>query len=400
MTRGPDAAALNNLADAVVGQLPRILADVHALLEARDADYAAFLAAEYDEVLGAAGHFVRRLFEPDAAPGAGVERALFEEIGRAHRRADRPIAPLLAMYRAGSAVVWRHLAAVAIPAGVSADVVAAAAARVLSAIDLLSAATVDGYLDGVGADALDQARIELHELLLSGRASTHAVEAAAHRAGWPLPRTAAVVLVEADERGERWLRRLPERPLYGPHGDVLVAIVTDPDGPTRRERLRRALAGGRAVVGPFGPVDALPGSLELAELAHRLQSSGVLHDDPAFVDEHLDALVVHRDERVLAELRARCLAPLDGVPDGTRERLVETLGCWLGNMGRPAEIAESLHVHPQTVRYRLRRLRELFGPALDDPASRAALTLALAWGPPGGDHHQEPVDQPTTCGSG
>src|SRR3954469_462774 len=75
MTRGPDAAALNNLADAVVGQLPRMLADVYALLEARDADYAAFLAAEYDEVLGAAGHFVRRLFEPDAAPGAGVERA-------------------------------------------------------------------------------------------------------------------------------------------------------------------------------------------------------------------------------------------------------------------------------------------------------------------------------------
>jgi hypothetical protein len=150
MTRGPDAAALNNLADAVVGQLPRMLADVYALLEARDADYAAFLAAEYDEVLGAAGHFVRRLFEPHAAPGAGVERALFEEIGRAHRRADRPIAPLLAMYRAGSAVVWGHLAAVAIPAGVSADVVAAAAERVLSAIDLLSAATVDGYLDGVG----------------------------------------------------------------------------------------------------------------------------------------------------------------------------------------------------------------------------------------------------------
>ena len=68
MTRGPDAAALNNLADAVVGQLPRMLADVYALLEARDADYAAFLAAEYDEVLGAAGHFVRRLFGTRARP--------------------------------------------------------------------------------------------------------------------------------------------------------------------------------------------------------------------------------------------------------------------------------------------------------------------------------------------
>jgi PucR C-terminal helix-turn-helix domain/GGDEF-like domain len=400
MTRGPDAAALNNLADAVVGRLPMILADVHVLLETRDTDYAAFLTAEYEEVLTAARYFVRRLFEADVAPGAGVERPLFEEIGRAHRRADRPVAPLLAMYRAGSAVVWRHLAAVAIPAGVSADVVAVAAERVLGAVDLLSVATLDGYLDAEGADARDQARAELHDLLLSGRASTQAVEAAAHRAGWPMPRTASVVVVDADDEGDQFLRHLPERPLYGRHGKLFVAVLPDPDGPARRERLRRALARARAVVGLPGPVDALPGSLELAELGHRLQGNGVLRDDPVFVDEHLDALVVHRDDRVLAELRARCLAPLDGLPEGTRDRLVETLECWLSNMGRPAEIAECLHVHPQTVRYRLRRLRELFKAALDDPAYRATLTLALAWGPPGGGHHHRSAERPTSCGSG
>ncbi|HEY0814226.1 MAG TPA: helix-turn-helix domain-containing protein [Pseudonocardia sp.] len=386
MTRGPDAAALNNLTDAVVGRLPMILADVHVLLEARDAGYAAFLTAEYEEVLTAARYFVRRLFEADGAPEAGVERPLFEEIGRAHRRADRPVAPLLAMYRAGSAVVWRHLAAIAIPAGVSADVVAFAAERVLGAVDLLSAATLDGYLDAA-SDTGEQARVELHEMLLSGRSSTQAVQDAAHRAGWPIPRTASVVVVEADDEGDQFLRHLPERPLYGRLGDLLVAVVPDPDGPARRERLRRALAGSRAVVGLPGLVDALPGSIELAQLAHRLQGNGVLRDDPTFVDEHLDALVVHRDDRVLAELRARCLAPLDAVPEGTRERLVETLECWLSNMGRPAEIAECLHVHPQTVRYRLRRLREVFKKALDDPAYRATLTLALAWGPPGGGHH-------------
>ncbi|MCA1689033.1 MAG: helix-turn-helix domain-containing protein, partial [Actinobacteria bacterium] len=32
--------------------------------------------------------------------------------------------------------------------------------------------------------------------------------------------------------------------------------------------------------------------------------------------------------------------------------------------------------HPQTVRYRLGRLRDLFGDALDEPDSRFALTLA------------------------
>jgi DNA-binding PucR family transcriptional regulator len=34
-------------------------------------------------------------------------------------------------------------------------------------------------------------------------------------------------------------------------------------------------------------------------------------------------------------------------------------------------------VHPQTVRYRLGRLRELLGPALDDPDARFELELVL-----------------------
>jgi DNA-binding PucR family transcriptional regulator len=40
-------------------------------------------------------------------------------------------------------------------------------------------------------------------------------------------------------------------------------------------------------------------------------------------------------------------------------------------------VAKALHVHPQTVRYRLARLRELFGARLDDPDARFELELAL-----------------------
>ena len=42
---------------------------------------------------------------------------------------------------------------------------------------------------------------------------------------------------------------------------------------------------------------------------------------------------------------------------------------------RPA--AAALHVHVQTVRYRLGQLRDLLGDALDDPAARLELALAL-----------------------
>ena len=39
--------------------------------------------------------------------------------------------------------------------------------------------------------------------------------------------------------------------------------------------------------------------------------------------------------------------------------------------------AEALHVHVQTVRYRLAQLREVFGDALDDGRGRLELALAL-----------------------
>jgi DNA-binding PucR family transcriptional regulator len=112
-----------------------------------------------------------------------------------------------------------------------------------------------------------------------------------------------------------------------------------------------------------------------------LKQSRVLLDDPLFVDEHLDAILVHRDEVLLAALRQRYLGPLTQLPGGTRDRLSETLKSWLMNMGNRQAVASELQVHPQTVRYRLARLRELFGSALDDPTTRAALLLALAWGP-------------------
>jgi DNA-binding PucR family transcriptional regulator len=55
----------------------------------------------------------------------------------------------------------------------------------------------------------------------------------------------------------------------------------------------------------------------------------------------------------------------------------ETLGAWLDHQGEVRPAAEQLHVHAQTVRYRLNRLRELFGDALDDPTARLELALAL-----------------------
>ncbi len=75
---------------------------------------------------------------------------------------------------------------------------------------------------------------------------------------------------------------------------------------------------------------------------------------------------------------AERLAPLEAIRGAkTRMSLASTLRAWLRSPGQRKTIAESLAVHPQTVRYRTARLRELFGDALDDPDGRFELELAL-----------------------
>ena len=97
-----------------------------------------------------------------------------------------------------------------------------------------------------------------------------------------------------------------------------------------------------------------------------------------FWEDHLPDLVVHSDDAAADALAARVLAPLDGLPPARARLLRETLAAWLDHPGRPREIARVLHLHHQTVRYRLTRLRERFGDdALDDPDARFALALAL-----------------------
>ncbi|MBK6441082.1 MAG: helix-turn-helix domain-containing protein [Actinomycetales bacterium] len=98
-------------------------------------------------------------------------------------------------------------------------------------------------------------------------------------------------------------------------------------------------------------------------------------------DDHLAELLLGADPEALADLRVRALAPLASVRPTVRVRLEETLRSWLLHHGRRELIAGHLFVHPQTVRYRMGQLRELFGDRLDDPEEILRLTLALALPP-------------------
>ena len=95
------------------------------------------------------------------------------------------------------------------------------------------------------------------------------------------------------------------------------------------------------------------------------------------VDAHLAAIALFEARGSAQALASERLAPLDDLKGQARERMRETLRAFLDHRGNAAAMAADLHLHPQTVRYRLRRLRELFGDALDDPQTRFELELAL-----------------------
>jgi DNA-binding PucR family transcriptional regulator len=56
---------------------------------------------------------------------------------------------------------------------------------------------------------------------------------------------------------------------------------------------------------------------------------------------------------------------------------MDTFEPWLERRGTAGEIAKVLGVHVQTVRYRINRLKEIFGDRIDDPDSRLAFELTL-----------------------
>ncbi|OPG07232.1 PucR family transcriptional regulator [Microbispora sp. GKU 823] len=81
------------------------------------------------------------------------------------------------------------------------------------------------------------------------------------------------------------------------------------------------------------------------------------------------------DPAAAASFAAAILAPLRDY--GSRADLVESLRAYLASNGHWDAAAQRLGVHRHTLRYRMKRVSELLGRDLDDPAVRAELWIAL-----------------------
>ncbi|MGY1841508.1 MULTISPECIES: PucR family transcriptional regulator [unclassified Modestobacter] len=380
---------------AMLGELPSVAERTVASIVVEVPSYAGAFAGEMGQAIQRAvqvalGGFLELTTDGGSVdPSRPIAPALAGAyaLGRGEARSGRSMDALLSAYRVGARVSWRHMSETAVAAGLTVGSLARFAELVFAYIDQLSAASVAGHADELATSG----RVRQHHLerlgavLLAGR-PLHDLTAAAERADWPPPRTlTAVVLPEPRARGA--LALLDSRTLQvteeatGPGGDEERAVLLVPDaGAGARPGLLRLLEGHGAAVGPARPWHDVAASHRRVLRALRL-GPPPRGTAPLDTEARLVELVLRADEDALADLRAAVLAPLDQVTPATREKLVTTLRSWLLHHGRRERIAAQLFVHPQTVRYRMGQLRQLFGDRLDDPTTVLQLTLALGCAP-------------------
>jgi hypothetical protein len=365
-----------DLADVLRPELPGMTDEIIDAVRAGVPAYARPIEGSFGAGLrvGVEAALAQFIEEVGGAPQSGY-REVYWQLGRGEWRSGRSLEALLGAYRLGARVAWRRLSGVAQRSGADGDVLSLLAESIFAYIDELSAVSAEGYAaaQSEAAGALERRRAHLVELLVREPPPDAAeIEAVARDAGVRLPRRVAVLAVTGDE-AERRAGRISGA-LHARVGEVTCVVVGDPDAPGRPAEVEGALDGAAVAIGPSVEWPDAAESFRRARAALALAAA-----EPAVVraDERSVELLLDGEPRLAADLAARRLAPLDGLTDGPRARMTETLRAWLDHQGRVTDTAEALHIHPQTARYRLRKLRELLGDALEDPRARLELDLAL-----------------------
>jgi hypothetical protein len=328
-------------------------------------------------------HSVEQFIERVAHPEGSFEGIVgeFQEIGAIEAREGRSLEPLQNALRLGARVAWRWLCAAAGEPGLDMQALGRIGEAIFVYLDELAAACAAGYQEARAqvAGELERRRRRLLDLIIADPpASEEAIADLAKAASWTLPRRVALAALEARD-DMRAGPPLPPEVLIDWDRRESCLLVPDPDGPGRAALIDRALAGWPAALGPAVPLSRASASLRWARKALALGADGVIEAGQGVIrcDEHMSTLLIFSDEELLRALCGTRLAPLERLRPAQRDRLAQTLLSWLQHGANANEVATLMHVHPQTVRYRLRQIDELFGPVLREPDARFELEIAL-----------------------
>jgi len=371
------------IADQLRPLLPELVEEMVAEIHLTVAEYARQDDDRYARAVRrgaeeAAHQFLERIADPEAPWDRAA--AVFRSLGGAEADEGRSLEALESALRAGARVALRWLTQASRFADAPLETLGFLAEALFVFLDKIAALSAEGYAQAQGqvAGELQRRRRRLVGLLLAEPpAAMEAISELARLAKWRPPRLVSVVVLAGHDLYGGRDPALPGEVLKDLEHAPPVLIVPDPYGPGRRQMIEAGLRGFRAAVGPPVGLRETAKSLNWAREALCLAEQGVFDDNSVIhCDDHLTDLVLRRGGDLLDRLRAKRLAPLQGMAQGRQDMLADTLLAWL-ETGKSSSVASRLFIHPQTARYRLHKLQDLFGEQLENPDARFELALVL-----------------------
>lgn len=349
------------------------------------------IQAEVPAYAGPAGGRRRRLIElaitsslteflDSLDRGSGPPRSvdeLFRQMGAGEAHDGRGLDAMQAAIHLAIRTIWESLRSFATDEQLPPALVCRLGDVLFSWTERLVQLTNEGHraVTGVRERSPELARERLLTGLLRGHAAPRR-DALAQAAGWPVP--PEVVVLAVDTRGLERDLVLGTVALVRPGARTTVVIADAESTQDVLAAAQQARPGARiALSWAIDPAD-VPAAHQWVTRALHLVESGVLPRSPVVrCADHLTQLWLHAEPVLRRALCQDHLRPLLAESPNSREILSETLLTWLETRDSAPAIAARLGVHPQTVRYRWKRINELFGEALHDPEFVVQLTLLL-----------------------
>ena len=296
-----------------------------------------------------------------------------------------PYAAVLQAFRIGGRFVWELLVQRSEPE--ERDRLLLAAADIWAVTDQLSAEVTDGYRESITnlARRDEQRRSSLLGSLLEEAAPDDLLGESATMLDFPTRGVFVVVVAEAGHPGHTPLPGIAERlrsrnvvsgwRLVNGRQEGLVSL-----GPGRHlgqlvAELASITETRVGVSAEFNRIDGAQGARREAALA--CAAGGLRTRDVVRYDEQSLAVLLASSPEAAQVLTRAVLGPLLDLHEDDRTPLLDTSRVWLHEGGSTSATADRLHLHRNTVRYRLRRLEELTGRDIARPTDAAEVYVAL-----------------------
>ncbi|HEV2344096.1 MAG TPA: helix-turn-helix domain-containing protein [Actinocrinis sp.] len=330
---------------------------------------------------------VHDIFAPLARGEREAETVGARRIGELRARAGIPLAAVMDAFNTVKKVIWDSLSETAARIGADGSTSLRVASDLIDAYDHVVRTAMAVYRDQMRLQirSEEQRRAALVQALLEGSLDGTSLWEAADLLRLPHDGLYVVIAARVPEAGQH---ALPQIELgLGELGidsawrlmhDLEVGVASLPVHGDRFDSLVAALTTGGGQVGVSPPYDDLRGTAQALRLA-RIALRGTVDSDSrqvaVFGIDPLACAAVSEPD-VMERIARTVLSGLTGLPTTDRELLLSTFGAWFNGGGSAETAARELHVHPNTVRNRLRRLEEHTRRDLADPRQVAELSLA------------------------